>query len=380
MSPVDGTKGGVKKKVLREGVGSIVPQGATVRVHYNGYLENDAEPFDSTRLRGPPQRMKLGGGMILGFDMALTTMRKSEVSQFLIHPEWAFGAMGCPPRVPGNATLLFEIELVSFSSTVTAEEIDETFAEDAWRSSSIAHLVKVSMSERQAGNEFFSQGQYQLAMTRYEKCIGFLEKASMKDEAEEKMWREELIKLYLNVAVCCIRKRIGPKAITYCNKVRDLDRRNAKAYFCQGQAYRILGEFYKARNMCLEAARLKPNSAEIRQELALINKKKTEMKEVETGICRKMLGSWKIEPQCQEDVVSTKEAKSSASDGELAATAQEQREALEAESTGADVKIYSGGTLSQPQLAGFQKGVEELGLTTEFTQTIPEELEMFFKN
>ena len=41
----------------------------------------------------------------------------------------------------------------------------------------------------------------------------------MKDEAEEKMWREELIKLYLNVAVCCIRKRIGPKAITYCNKV-----------------------------------------------------------------------------------------------------------------------------------------------------------------
>ena len=71
--------------------------------------------------------------------------------------------------------------------------------------------------------------------------------------------------------------------------------------------------------------------------------------------------------------------------------------ALEAESTGADVKIYSGGTLSQPQLAGFQKGVEELGLTTEFTQvslitvlkltlvtvlpkTIPEELEMFFKN
>ena len=85
--------------------------------------------------------------MILGFDMALTTMRKSEVSQFLIHPEWAFGAMGCPPRVPGNATrmftslvsgflklsrsvlVLFEIELVSFSSTVTAEEIDETFAE-----------------------------------------------------------------------------------------------------------------------------------------------------------------------------------------------------------------------------------------------------------
>ena len=33
----------------------------------------------------------------------------------------------------------------------------------------------------------------------------------------------------------------------------------------------------------------------------LTYRKKTEMKEVETGICRKMLGSWKIEPQCQED-------------------------------------------------------------------------------
>ncbi len=60
MSPVPGTNGNVLKKVLTQGVGEVVPEGATVRVHYNGYMEYSDEPYDSSRLRGKVQKFRLG--------------------------------------------------------------------------------------------------------------------------------------------------------------------------------------------------------------------------------------------------------------------------------------------------------------------------------
>ena len=61
---IDLTNGeqGVLKKVLRQGVGARVPEGAIVRVHYNGYLEYSDEPYDSSRLRNRQLQFKLGKG------------------------------------------------------------------------------------------------------------------------------------------------------------------------------------------------------------------------------------------------------------------------------------------------------------------------------
>ena len=97
-----------------------------MRVHYNGYLEYADEPFDSTRLRGRQQQFTLGKGRLLlslqhlsqcvcvcvccageviaGLEVAVRSMRRNERSQFLISSNYAFGKMGCPPRIPPNAT------------------------------------------------------------------------------------------------------------------------------------------------------------------------------------------------------------------------------------------------------------------------------------
>ena len=59
--------GGVLKKVLTNGLGPTVPEGALVRVHYNGYLEYSDEPYDSSRLRNKEQQFKLGKGDVRFF-------------------------------------------------------------------------------------------------------------------------------------------------------------------------------------------------------------------------------------------------------------------------------------------------------------------------
>ena len=44
------------------------------------------------------------GECIVGWDIAVSTMRKGELSRFLISPNYAYGELGCPPRIPPNST------------------------------------------------------------------------------------------------------------------------------------------------------------------------------------------------------------------------------------------------------------------------------------
>ena len=57
--------GGVKKRIKRAGGGEPVMEGAEVHIHYNGYLEHNDEPFDSTRLRNKKQVVQLGRGQLI---------------------------------------------------------------------------------------------------------------------------------------------------------------------------------------------------------------------------------------------------------------------------------------------------------------------------
>ena len=41
---------------------------------------------------------------ILGMNVAIASMRRGELSRFLVAPNYAFGVRGCPPRVPPNST------------------------------------------------------------------------------------------------------------------------------------------------------------------------------------------------------------------------------------------------------------------------------------
>ncbi|GFO01595.1 peptidylprolyl isomerase [Plakobranchus ocellatus] len=52
-------------------------------------------------------------------------MRKHEVSRFLIQPEYAYGEHGCPPRIPPNAILIFDVEVMHF---VEQEGVDDYYS------------------------------------------------------------------------------------------------------------------------------------------------------------------------------------------------------------------------------------------------------------
>lgn len=60
-----------------------------------------------------------------GMEIGLLTMKKGELARFLFMPHYAYGALGCLPLIPPNATVLFEIALLDF---LDSAESDTFFA------------------------------------------------------------------------------------------------------------------------------------------------------------------------------------------------------------------------------------------------------------
>ncbi|MCA9973094.1 MAG: FKBP-type peptidyl-prolyl cis-trans isomerase [Anaerolineales bacterium] len=103
---------------LQGGDGPAPKKGDTVAVHYTGKLEN-GRVFDSSRERGQPIEFPLGAGRVIrGWDEGIGLMRQGGKARLVIPPQLAYGSRGAGGVIPPNATLTFEVELVSVAEQV----------------------------------------------------------------------------------------------------------------------------------------------------------------------------------------------------------------------------------------------------------------------
>jgi FKBP-type peptidyl-prolyl cis-trans isomerase len=104
----------LEKEDLKVGDGPEAKDGDTVHVQYTGTLTN-GKKFDSSYDHGgEPFKVTIGQGEVIkGWDMGLVGMRVGGKRRLRIPPDLGYGAAGSPPDIPGNASLVFEVELVS---------------------------------------------------------------------------------------------------------------------------------------------------------------------------------------------------------------------------------------------------------------------------
>jgi len=101
---------GVVDNVVGKGAEAIL--GSRVSVHYTGRLA-DGTQFDSSIDRGQPITFELGGAlMIAGFEEGIVGMRVGGKRRLIIPPHLGYGARGAPPKVPPDAIVEFDLELV----------------------------------------------------------------------------------------------------------------------------------------------------------------------------------------------------------------------------------------------------------------------------
>ncbi|MEY4488387.1 MAG: hypothetical protein RIQ79_895 [Verrucomicrobiota bacterium] len=110
------TPGHARYFIRRFGTGELTPKpGQTVTIHYEGRFLSDGRKFDSSADNGGPYNYTVGRNQTLtGWDEAILTMKKGE-RRTVVLPYWlAYGEKGLRNKVPGHASVVFDLELVDF--------------------------------------------------------------------------------------------------------------------------------------------------------------------------------------------------------------------------------------------------------------------------
>jgi len=108
------TDSGLIFKDLKTGDGPMPKATDKVKVHYTGTL-TDGTVFDSSVQRGEPAEFPLNG-VIKCWTEGVQMMKKGGKARLVCPSDIAYGDRGAPPKIPGGATLVFEVELLDITT------------------------------------------------------------------------------------------------------------------------------------------------------------------------------------------------------------------------------------------------------------------------
>jgi hypothetical protein len=272
----DDKDGKLLKKILVEGSGEdSPPAGSAVQVHYTGTLHSDGSKFDSSRDRPGNFKFDVGVGQVIkGWDVGICTMKRGEKCILRAHSDYAYGDGGSPPKIPGGATLNFEVELFDWKEKVKAP--GQMTAEER-----CAHALKM----KEAGTEAFKMGDFAAAVNRYEDGAEYItynpssghgdemdddddddgepghgghgggEPASLSDE-DKKL----AVALLNNCAMARMKLGDVEPAMDDCNKVLHFDEKNVKAVFRIAECQLKVGNYAAAIASCEKTLEFEPGN------------------------------------------------------------------------------------------------------------------------
>jgi len=122
QASIDGaerTESGIVVQEITAGIGARPTAEDTVQVHYHGTLR-DGTVFDSSVDRGEPATFPLAG-VIPCWTEGLQRISVGGKSRLVCPPDLAYGPQG-PPGIPGNAALVFEVELLDIVQPTATDD------------------------------------------------------------------------------------------------------------------------------------------------------------------------------------------------------------------------------------------------------------------
>jgi len=259
--------GGVMKEILVEGSGECPPNGYEIRAHYTGTLL-DGTKFDSSRDRDSEFTFQLGtGSVIKGWDLGFASMKVGEKSMLTIAAPYAYGESGSPPKIPANATLQFDVELLGFHEK----------PKEKWEMST-DERIDASLKEKGQATEAFKSKNYMEANRLYSAALDYVENIQDLTPEVEKKVNETAQALLLNLALTNLKLCKWNEAASKANQVLEKDATNIKALYRRGLA-RMNGDLFdEAKQDFSTILKIDSQNRDARRELKVLKQKQLQEK------------------------------------------------------------------------------------------------------
>jgi len=266
--------GGVMKLITQdapEDAEGPPPTGCEVTAHYTGTLDSDGTKFDSSLDRGKPFKFTIGQGQVIkGWDEGFASMKVGEKAVLKIRSDYGYGESGSPPKIPANATLRFEVELIDFQ-----EKLKEKWQMSPEEKIETAKRLKVE------GTSFFTKKSFVEAASKYEEAAGYT-----CDSEEEHIPDDDkalFISCWGNAAMCYIKAGNWSSALNACGKVLEIEgeEKNLKALYRRGISKMNLGNLPEAKKDLMAAYEVDNKNKDVRKALAKLKKALAEVKRKE---------------------------------------------------------------------------------------------------
>lgn len=259
----------VIKKILKEADGYDKPtDGTVVQIRYTAKLQ-DGTIFEKKGYEGeePFQFVVDEEQVIAGLDKAVETMKTGEIALITIEPEYGFGnieTLRDLAVIPPNSTLIYEVEMVSFTKEKESWDMDTT------------EKIEASKQKKEQGNSLFKVGKYQRAAKKYDKAAKYIEHDSSFSAEEKKQSKVLKVSCNLNHAACCLKLKDFKEAVKLCSKVLELESLNVKALYRRAQAYIGTEDLDLAEFDIKKAIEIEPQNREVRLEYKILKQKQIE--------------------------------------------------------------------------------------------------------
>lgn len=259
---------GVVKRIKVNGEGWDVPNdGAQIELQLKGSA--NGKVFDDRTVK-----FEVGEGLEenipRGVEIALEKMKKNEVAQVTVKPGYGFGSNGCADKGIGpNATLQYEMKVISFEK-----------AKESWQLDADAKLEQARIF-KDKGTKHFKNSKYEIAASRYQKIVDFLEhEISLKGEGEVE--RKSLLQAgRLNLAQCHLKTGNWTEARSVCSKAIEENGQTSKALFRRGEAQLALNDCEAAKNDFEKCLSLEPDNKAAKNKVTICQQKIKAQKEKE---------------------------------------------------------------------------------------------------
>jgi FKBP-type peptidyl-prolyl cis-trans isomerase/Tfp pilus assembly protein PilF len=253
-----------------------------------GFFEYNPIPWESSIYDGKPTVMNLANDSIIpGLLQALLTLRQGERANVLVHPNMGYGPRGCPPLIPPNSYIYYNIKVHK-----VWDEGDFDGMLQYERSLNVIiplqEKIELARQHKEAANQYLHDGEPREALVRYKAAIKWLAETSEEERENSNECKELMSVLWRNTAVTLNKLGMHKSATKAAKQALCIDPRDAKAHYQLGKARIALGDFTRALVVLNRAVKMHPDNLRLKELLAEVDAKSIDEKKKRDEIMIKM--------------------------------------------------------------------------------------------